>query len=38
MKEMGSEACHVAGPGHYAGNCAQGWVSADVLDLFSDGM
>lgn len=34
----GGEACHAAAPGHYAGNCAQGWVSADVLDVFSNGM
>lgn len=31
-------ACHAAAPGHYAGNCAQGWVSASALDVFSDGM
>lgn len=32
------EACHATAPGHYAGNCAQGWVAADVLDVFSNGM
>jgi len=34
----GGEACHAAAPGQYAGNCARGWVSADVLDMFSNGM
>lgn len=34
----GGEACHAAAPGQYAGNCARGWVSADVLDVFSNGM
>ncbi|MBH1645417.1 hypothetical protein I5U75_18435 [Stenotrophomonas maltophilia] len=38
LANTGGEACHVAAPGHYAGNCAQGWVSADVLDVFSTGM
>ncbi|MCI2246838.1 hypothetical protein L3067_19695 [Xanthomonas sp. PPL568] len=32
------DACHVATPGRYAGNCAQGWVSASALDVFSNGM
>lgn len=32
------EACHVVALGQYAGNCARGWVSADVLDVFSNGM
>ena len=32
------EACHAVAPGQYAGNCARGWVSADVLDVFSNGM
>ncbi|MCW0398844.1 hypothetical protein NB688_000658 [Xanthomonas sacchari] len=32
------DACHVAAPGRYAGNCAQGWVSASALDVFSNGM
>ncbi|MEG0185034.1 MAG: hypothetical protein RR704_16480 [Stenotrophomonas sp.] len=34
----GSDACHAAAPGRYAGNCAQGWVGADGLDVFSNGM
>ncbi|WP_340571799.1 hypothetical protein [Stenotrophomonas sp. G106K1] len=38
MKDTGGEACHVAAPGHYAGNCAQGWVSADTLEVFSSGL
>ena len=38
LASTGGEACHAAAPGHYAGNCAQGWVSADVLDVFSNGM
>ena len=38
LANTGGEACHAAAPGHYAGNCAQGWVSADVLDVFSNGM
>ncbi|WP_082028797.1 hypothetical protein [Xanthomonas sacchari] len=32
------DACHVAAPGRHAGNCAQGWVSASALEVFSDGM
>ncbi|KLD79291.1 hypothetical protein Y886_05415 [Xanthomonas hyacinthi DSM 19077] len=31
-------ACRVTAPGIYAGDCAQGWVSADTLDVFSNGM
>lgn len=38
MKGTRGEACHVAAPGHYAGSCAQGWVSADTLEVFSSGM
>ncbi len=38
LATTGGEACHAAAPGRYAGNCAQGWVSADVLDVFSNGM
>ena len=38
LSNTGGEACHVAAPGRYAGNCAQGWGSADVLDVFSNGM
>lgn len=38
LASTGGEACHAAAPGRYAGNCAQGWVSADVLDVFSNGM
>lgn len=32
------DACHATAQGRYAGNCAQGWVSASALDVFSDGM
>lgn len=31
-------ACQIAGSGRVAASCAQGWVSADALDLFSNGM
>ncbi|MCC5073675.1 hypothetical protein [Xanthomonas campestris] len=30
--------CHAAAPGQYVGNCAQGWVGADALDVFSNGI
>lgn len=26
--------CHAAAPGQYVGDCAQGWVGADALDVF----
>jgi hypothetical protein len=38
MKPASSESCHAVVPGHYVGNCAQGWVSADALDVFSNGL
>ncbi|WP_456359893.1 hypothetical protein [Xanthomonas translucens] len=31
-------ACRVVAPGTYAGDCAQGWVNASALDVFSNGM
>ncbi|MBB4131362.1 hypothetical protein [Xanthomonas sp. 3075] len=33
-----SKSCHAAAPGHYVGDCAQGWVGADALDVFSNGI
>lgn len=30
--------CHAAAPGQYVGDCAQGWVGADALDVFSNGI
>ncbi|MEA9588522.1 hypothetical protein VC279_01765 [Xanthomonas sp. WHRI 10064A] len=38
MKPASGENCHAAAPGQYVGNCAQGWVSADALDVFSNGL
>ncbi|APP76316.1 hypothetical protein [Xanthomonas vesicatoria] len=38
MKPASGESCHAAAPGQYVGNCAQGWVSADALDVFSNGL
>ncbi|WP_205393502.1 hypothetical protein [Xanthomonas hydrangeae] len=32
------DACHAAAPGQYVGDCAQGWVSANALDVFSNGI
>ncbi|PPV07047.1 hypothetical protein XbrCFBP1976_09545 [Xanthomonas bromi] len=37
VKPGSSENCHAAAPGQYIGNGAQGWVSADALDVFSNG-
>lgn len=31
-------ACRLAAPGVYVGDCAQGWVSAEALDVFSNGI
>ncbi|WP_369934652.1 hypothetical protein [Xanthomonas tesorieronis] len=31
-------ACRIAASGTYAGDCAQGWVNASALDVFSNGM
>ncbi|MEA9560475.1 hypothetical protein [Xanthomonas campestris] len=30
--------CHAAAPGQYVGDCAQGWVGADALDVFLNGI
>ncbi|MCF8824947.1 hypothetical protein [Xanthomonas campestris] len=30
--------CHAAAPGQYVGDCAQGWVGADALDVFPNGI
>ncbi len=30
--------CHPAAPGTYVGDCAQGWVGADALEVFSNGI
>ncbi|QYF33876.1 hypothetical protein HZS91_00514 [Xanthomonas citri pv. citri] len=38
IKRASGESCHPAAPGQYVGNCAQGWVSADALDVFSNGI
>lgn len=38
IKPASGDACHVAAPGQYVGSCAQGWVSADALDVFSNGL
>ncbi len=38
LKPTAGDACHAAAPGQYVGDCAQGWVSADALDVFSNGM
>ncbi|NIK08574.1 hypothetical protein FHY11_002084 [Xanthomonas arboricola] len=32
------DSCHAAAPGQYVGECAQGWVGADALDVFSNGI
>jgi len=32
------DACRVTSPGIYTGDCAQGWVNASALDVFSNGM
>ncbi|KQQ73244.1 hypothetical protein ASF73_10840 [Xanthomonas sp. Leaf131] len=37
-KPAAGEACHAAAPGQYVGDCAKGWVSADALDVFSNGL
>ncbi|MBB4708233.1 hypothetical protein FHY34_002094 [Xanthomonas arboricola] len=37
-KSSTGESCHAAAPGQYVGDCAQGWVSADALDVFSNGI
>lgn len=31
-------ACRLAAPGVYVGDCAQGWVSAEALEVFSNGI
>ncbi|WP_369940885.1 hypothetical protein [Xanthomonas medicagonis] len=31
-------ACRLAAPGIYVGDCAQGWVSAEALEVFSNGI
>ncbi len=38
IKPSSGESCHAEAPGQYVGNCAQGWVSADALDVFSNGL
>ncbi|MCC4585838.1 hypothetical protein LL962_01685 [Xanthomonas sp. NCPPB 1067] len=38
MTPARGDACHAAAPGRYVGSCAQGWVSAEALDVFSDGL
>ncbi|WP_080581869.1 hypothetical protein [Xanthomonas phaseoli] len=38
IKPERGEGCHAAAPGQSVGNCAQGWVSADALDVFSNGI
>ncbi|WP_372362072.1 hypothetical protein ACCQ10_02295 [Xanthomonas sp. NCPPB 1325] len=38
IKPARGESCRAAAPGQYVGNCAQGWVSADALDVFSNGL
>ncbi|APP82118.1 hypothetical protein [Xanthomonas hortorum] len=38
LKPAAGDACHAAAPGQYVGDCAQGWVSADALDVFSNGL
>ncbi len=32
------DTCRATAPGMYAGDCAQGWVNASALDVFSNGM
>ncbi|TVS69135.1 hypothetical protein E2P70_05320 [Xanthomonas perforans] len=38
IKPASGEHCHAAAPGQSTGNCAQGWVSADALEVFSNGI
>ncbi|MFW3173818.1 hypothetical protein EX530_03800 [Xanthomonas phaseoli] len=38
IKPERGEGCHAAAPGQSVGTCAQGWVSADALDVFSNGI
>ncbi|MCC8619829.1 hypothetical protein LN456_18535 [Xanthomonas vesicatoria] len=38
LKPTGSAACRPATQGRYVGDCAQGWVDADALDVFSNGI
>ncbi|MDW7698379.1 hypothetical protein ABVD19_07805 [Xanthomonas euvesicatoria] len=38
IKPESSESCHAAAPGQSTGNCAQGWVGADALEVFSNGI
>ncbi|MBB6572445.1 hypothetical protein [Xanthomonas arboricola] len=38
LKPSAGDTCHVTAPGQYVGDCAQGWVSADALDVFSNGL
>ncbi|MBB3812793.1 hypothetical protein FHY13_001099 [Xanthomonas arboricola] len=38
LKPSAGDACHATKSGQYAGDCAQGWVSADALDVFSNGL
>ncbi|GAE49554.1 hypothetical protein XPU_1086 [Xanthomonas arboricola pv. pruni str. MAFF 311562] len=38
LKSATGESCHAAAPGQYVGDCAQGWVGADALDVFSNGI
>ncbi|WDJ01516.1 hypothetical protein JH314_19705 [Xanthomonas campestris] len=37
-KSVTGGSCHAAAPGQYVGDCAQGWVGADALDVFSNGI
>ncbi|MCS3747028.1 hypothetical protein FHY18_002624 [Xanthomonas arboricola] len=37
-KSVPGGSCHAAAPGQYVGDCAQGWVGADALDVFSNGI
>lgn len=38
LKPTGGAACRPAAQGRYVGDCAQGWVDADALDVFSNGI
>ncbi|OAX87764.1 hypothetical protein A7D16_14630 [Xanthomonas nasturtii] len=38
LRPSAGDACHAAAPGQYVGDCAQGWVAADALDVFSNGL
>ncbi|WP_181105661.1 hypothetical protein [Xanthomonas arboricola] len=38
LKSATGESCHAAAPGQYVGDCTQGWVGADALDVFSNGI